>query len=299
MSNFAAHFLVAVALAAQGANAALQGDNPSFMCAAGYMAKVGADDKYCMMGSKSCSTDSTCCQHVLKSCATEATSITCDADAYNTMDTTPTGRTIDGGYKTPVAVDCCKKKATCATASCAGYMEKDTTKGDSEQCAGDPTSCSATCCKAKADLCYAWNLAGNACDAGFSIHTGAMAGTGSDKAACCTANVMCSTHTCPSATHELKAFAETTACTDGVCTNEMCCKCLSTTCCASTITCATNMYKDSDKNGVIFKVASTDCCTAQAQCKDSVTTAVSGAPVLSSSWPLLSAFSMLALVLGN
>jgi len=274
-----------LALAAQGTDAAVT-------CAADYTAKTSVDDKYCMMDAKSCSTDPTCCTAPTpkKTCATEVLSVACDADSYNKMDTTATGSDSKAA--------CCMKKATCADATCTGTMEKDTTKKDDAKCLGDAATCaSMTCCKAKTGTCFAWSTAGNTCDAGKSIRLVDHAKTGSDKAACCTADVMCDSHTCPSATHELKAGAAQWPCAEGACTNDMCCKCKSTTCCMAASTCGANMYKDSAKYGVIFADKDKDCCTAKAQCKDSVTTNVSGARLLSSFWPLLSAFSMLGLVL--
>lgn len=285
MSNLAAQFLVAFALATQGAKAATT-------CAADYTAKTSVDDKYCSTDAKSCSMDPTCCTAPTppKTCQTEV--VTCDADSYNKKDATATGSDSKAA--------CCIKKATCADATCTGTMVEDDTKGDALKCDGDAATCaSMTCCKVKTGTCFAWNAAGNTCDAGKSIRLVDHAKTGSDKAACCTADVKCSTHTCPSATHELKVNAATSMCAQGTCDDSQCCQCKSTTCCGATITCGTNMYKDNAKNGVSFADKAKDCCTAQAQCKDSVLTDVSGAPVLSSFWSLLSVFSMLGLALRN
>lgn len=291
MSSLAAQFLVALTLVARGAHAAVT-------CETDYTAKTGVDDKYCMMDAASCKTDSTCCTAPTptKTCKSEASKITCDADTYNK-------RTLStvGSDSSANKAQCCMKKATCATATCSAHLEKDTGKSDDVKCPGDATSCENSCCKDKAGLCWAWyQTAGNQCVDGTSMRSAWWSKMGSDKAACCGADVKCSTHACP-ATHEHKANAASFTCTDGTCDDSQCCLCKATTCCGTTVTCGTNMYKDSAKNGVTFTDKSTDCCSAQAQCKDSPTadTAASGAPVLSSFWPLFLAFSMLGLALRN
>merc|ERR1711862_593693 len=92
-------------------------------------------------------------------------------------------------------------------------------------------------------------------------------------ASCCTTNVMCDTHTCP-ATHELIANAATTPCSGSTCQNAVCCKYKETVCGGATVACSNNEYVDPSKAGVTF-TSHADCCTADAQCKDTSATEAS------------------------
>jgi len=182
---------------------------------------------------------------------------------------------------------CCT--ATCASSYiCPAAYEKNS-DNNLQACPGDAaTTCSKTtgakaCCKVKAGTCKAWT---NVVVGILHTCTGAKkqnvdpGTTGATADKCCTAEVMCDTHTtCPS-THELIADKATTKCAMGSCSNDKCCKGKATTCGGTTVTCGANKYKDTGKNSVVFesdKVAG--CCSARSQCKDSATVVASSSTV--------------------
>lgn len=258
MAIFAAKCLVVLALATQGADAAVT-------CATGWTAKTGVDNVYCNGDATSCQTDTDCCT-MGAMCA--AANPTCDAGMYNMADTTLVGSNAKAA--------CCVNQATCSQATCPAGYEKDSDTSNTK-CPGGASTCGAyllgqggACCKLIAGTCMAWRSAPNTCPNGKNVFD--YGKTGSDADACCSAVVKCNTHTCP-ATHQLKANAAnvpTAGCAAAACTNAECCDVKTTVCLgAGTISCGTNKYRDPNKAGVTVTVnKATDCCSNQAQCKD-------------------------------
>lgn len=210
MAKLASLFLVFFAVASQTADAVV--------CNQGWQPRTGVDASYCpTLVATSCKSSITCCTAV-ETCSSASASISCDSNQYNKADSTPTG-----GANTRTQ-NCCVAKATCAADTCpstSGHIAN--AANSAQQCTSGVSSCSATtCCKLDPTLCAAWFAAPNQCATGKSRRQ--VTTTGTDANACCVDNVMCNSHTCPSATHELMANAATTTCLYGVCTNDQCCQ---------------------------------------------------------------------------